>query len=289
MSLLTSFQNVCNTIGFPEPTSVVGSTDRTTKQMLATLYKVGDEMRRNYLWPELIKEHTATLTTDTASYALPADFEKMIPETNWNRSEQFEMLGPLNAQEWQWRVSGIIAQGPRQRFRVKGYASAQYFISPTPGSGDAGKTFVFEYLSKMWFLPVTWTTGAVFTANSYTSYNGNVYSTVTGGTTGATPPTHTSSSASDGGVTWVYTSTPYAAFTSDNDQFIFNDNLVELGLEYMFCEKKGLPYLDRRRRFFDAMKQRASDKKSARTLRMSGAHTYPFGSILNVPETGYGS
>lgn len=53
-----------------------------------------------------------------------------------------------------------------------------------------------------------WWSGLSYTANSYchTQY-GKIYYTAAGGTAGATVPTHTNGSASDGAVTWVYVGT----------------------------------------------------------------------------------
>jgi hypothetical protein len=49
-----------------------------------------------------------------------------------------------------------------------------------------------------------WATGTAYPAYSFVSNAGNHYKTINGGVSGATAPTHTSGSASDGGVTWKY-------------------------------------------------------------------------------------
>lgn len=51
---------------------------------------------------------------------------------------------------------------------------------------------------------VSWVTATVFGAGTFCKNAGNVYFTVTGGTTGASAPTHTSGTVSDGGVSWQY-------------------------------------------------------------------------------------
>lgn len=51
----------------------------------------------------------------------------------------------------------------------------------------------------------SWVTGTVVPATSFRMANTKVYYTIAGGTTGATAPSHTSTSAvSDGGVTWIF-------------------------------------------------------------------------------------
>jgi parallel beta-helix repeat protein len=50
-----------------------------------------------------------------------------------------------------------------------------------------------------------WTASSAKTLNSYVVHGNNIYKAVTAaGTTGTTPPTHTSGAVSDGGVTWTW-------------------------------------------------------------------------------------
>lgn len=59
-------------------------------------------------------------------------------------------------------------------------------------------------------VPAAWVTATVYAAGARCVHRGGsttrIYSTAAGGTSGATPPTHTSGSVSDGGVTWTYLS-----------------------------------------------------------------------------------
>lgn len=52
-----------------------------------------------------------------------------------------------------------------------------------------------------------WSSGVSVAANDYYYYGLNVYLSTGAGTTGATPPTHTSGTVSDGGVSWTYLAT----------------------------------------------------------------------------------
>lgn len=56
-----------------------------------------------------------------------------------------------------------------------------------------------------------WVTATVYAAGAIVGYSGRIYTTSAGGTSGGTPPTHTSGSVSDGGVTWAFTDHAYTA------------------------------------------------------------------------------
>lgn len=52
-----------------------------------------------------------------------------------------------------------------------------------------------------------WATGVAITAGLFRYNAGKIYEATSSGTTGATPPTHTSGTVSDGGVNWLYCNT----------------------------------------------------------------------------------
>jgi len=53
-------------------------------------------------------------------YPLPADYSSTIPRTHWDKAKHWEMLGPTDAQQWEWLLSGYISTGPRIRWRLLG-------------------------------------------------------------------------------------------------------------------------------------------------------------------------
>jgi hypothetical protein len=67
-----------------------------------------------------------------------------------------------------------------------------------------------------------WVTSTVYALNAYVFYGNNVYTATSAGTSGATPPTHTSGSVSDGGVTWKYIYTTATSFHPTGNQVGFN-------------------------------------------------------------------
>lgn len=85
-----------------------------------------------------------TVQMSQVAYPLPSDWLKQVPQTEWDRTNRWPMLGPKSAQEWQSYKSGIVYAGPRERFRIQAGALQ---ISPPPPNG---LTFAYEYISSAW-------------------------------------------------------------------------------------------------------------------------------------------
>lgn len=219
MSILTMLQDVAREIAIRAPSTVVNSTDEQTQRLLAHAHRTGKDIRQSWEFAQLAKRHTITLADSQEFYALPADFERHIYRTHWDATNHWEQIGPYTAQEWEWRKNGVVQNTPREIFRVFGNADNKYAVFPTPGAGEAGNELLFEYISTNWILPVQWTTATTFAAEAYCSNNGNIYQTTAGGTTGATPPTHTSGTVSDGGVLWTFRDIKYDKFLADSDLY----------------------------------------------------------------------
>jgi hypothetical protein len=84
------------------------------------------------------------------AYPYPADLSHFIPQTGWDRNFRWQLLGPVDAQEWQVLKSGISPVGPRLRYRLMG---GQIYINPAPyvptgQSSPISDLIVMEYESK---------------------------------------------------------------------------------------------------------------------------------------------
>lgn len=156
MSLLTIAQAVAEEVGVDSPTSIIGNSDRTARQLLRLINRQGRVLAK-LNWVILQKENT--FTTDGSAYtALPSDFGWLDSETVWDRDNFWKMRGPLSARDWQVFKSGLVATvASRLRFRVKPLTGVnKLYMDPTPSSGvDA----VFEYVSNSW---VTDSAGVTF-------------------------------------------------------------------------------------------------------------------------------
>ena len=130
MTLLTLVANICNETGFDAPSSVIGSSDDTAIQMLALANKGGQQLAKRGKgiggWAILQTEHTFTTTSGTAEYALPSDFEALIDDTLWDRTNFWKLRGPISPSEWQRLKSSVLAssRGPRRTVRIRKSAAS---------------------------------------------------------------------------------------------------------------------------------------------------------------------
>ena len=113
----------------PQDTYVV-SANNTTKVVVMSQMASGDGVQ-------------SVVCAQTA-YDLPADFETITDRTQWDKSKHWEMLGPEDAQQWQWLKSGYISTGPRVRWRI---LDGQFQIWPVMNTNEY---LGWEYRSKGW-------------------------------------------------------------------------------------------------------------------------------------------
>ena len=51
---------------------------------------------------------TVAITFGQVRYPLPADFARMVDKTQFNKANRWALLGPNDAQQWQWQKSGWV-------------------------------------------------------------------------------------------------------------------------------------------------------------------------------------
>lgn len=149
MSLLTICQQVAGENGLPEPSAIVGSSDTTAKRLYRLAQRSGLRVARAHDWTVLQAVHTFSTVASTASYSLPSDFDRLIDDTIWDRTNYWESRGPLSPQLWQVAKSGLVASAAlRKRWRIYADSLANvFYIDPTPDSAD---NMAFEYVVNTW-------------------------------------------------------------------------------------------------------------------------------------------
>lgn len=239
MSLLEMLRNVANEIGTGnEPQTVVGSSDKQTKELLACAHRIGHILTFGD-WQELHRTHSFTLTDSVSSYQLPVDFDGLIPDSEFDESNLRPLWGPVSDAQWQENTI-ISSSTPLEReYRIAGYGLKQFQVNPTPSSSDAGQTLSFRYYSKNWVRPASWTASTDVTAGSYCFYDGVYFYTGSAGTTGTTAPT--TSVPNDGGIVWTVITSVYDKFLADTDTVHWDEKFFELGILARFMSYRKLP------------------------------------------------
>jgi hypothetical protein len=115
--------------------------------------------------PATTSQTGATLTFATQDYALPAGFDHMVSDTNWDRTNHWKNSGTITSQEWQFIQGGVISVGPRERYRIYNNKFRIFSAITTPYN------FAYEYVSKYWVIPTGYSVGmqATFQADTDTS------------------------------------------------------------------------------------------------------------------------
>ena len=104
-----------------------------------------------------------TVTFSKTIYPLPPDYETITDNTHWDKTKHWQMLGPVDAQQWQWLKSGYISTGPRVRWRILGNT---FQIWPPYNTQEY---LGFEYRSKGFVRSATGEVKNSFTADTDTT------------------------------------------------------------------------------------------------------------------------
>jgi hypothetical protein len=84
------------------------------------------------------------MTFAKQDYDLPDGYDRMISDTNWDRTDHWRNLGPKSSQDWQFLQGGIISIGPRERYRIYNNKFRIFQALTTVYN------FSFEYVSNYW-------------------------------------------------------------------------------------------------------------------------------------------
>jgi len=147
----TAITTTCNTVA----NSYILTNIPSTTGLDSTYSIVGTSIPQD-TYVNTVTNSTSLVTTQLASatsvggsvtfsktiYDLPPDYETITDNTHWDKTKHWQMLGPVDAQQWQWLKSGYISTGPRVRWRILG---GQFQIWPPYNTQEY---LGFEYRSK---------------------------------------------------------------------------------------------------------------------------------------------
>jgi len=130
--------NVSNTTGLTPQWSITGY------NVAQDTYVVSTTSNTVTMSQEASLTGTNSVLFAQTEYTLPSDFETITDRTHWDKTKHWEMLGPEDAQQWQWLKSGYISTGPRVRWRILG---GTFQIWPPMNTQEY---LGFEYRSNAW-------------------------------------------------------------------------------------------------------------------------------------------
>lgn len=146
-SLLDIVKRAEDELGLPRSTAVAASVDPQTVQLFAAANAAGYDLMRAHDWSFLQTLGTINTAAGTSSYTLAADYDRMVNDTQWDRTNHWRMVGPDSPQaNRELLESNLVQVGVNRRFRIKG-TNLSIFPTPTDVS-----TLVYEYVSNKWAL-----------------------------------------------------------------------------------------------------------------------------------------
>jgi len=132
-------QNVSDTTGLTTQYSITGYNVAQDTYVVSV-----DSPTQVTMSQEASLSGTNSVLFAQTEYTLPSDFETITDRTHWDKTKHWEMLGPEDAQQWQWLKSGYISTGPRVRWRILG---GTFQIWPPMNTQEY---LGFEYRSNAW-------------------------------------------------------------------------------------------------------------------------------------------
>jgi hypothetical protein len=114
--------------------------------------------------PVATSTSSVSMTFAKQDYDLPDGYDRMISDTNWDRTDHWRNLGTKSSQDWQFLQGGIISIGPRERYRIYNNKFRIFQALTTVYN------FSFEYVSNWWVCATGSDQGtkSAFTADSDT-------------------------------------------------------------------------------------------------------------------------
>lgn len=239
----------CDRINQPRESSYVGATTPAARQYVSLFKQVGDQLLDfSDGWDQLKRIHTFTTVTGVSNYQLPGDYLRLLTGTQWGVTNQVPLVGPISNARLAFQTYGVNIATPFATYQnnsAQGYIfntspytqrSAGYFQISPAGQDDTTQN-VIAYTSCNYVWPQNWVTGTVYAAGAIRTGINNMYYTTAGGTSGATRPSWTTGSDSDGSVTWSVYNEPYPV-TADTDFVLLDSNLFIEGMRAAWYEAK---------------------------------------------------
>jgi hypothetical protein len=176
MTVLSAIQAACPVIGLDVPSLVYGSTDREWVEMGALANEMAERIATDHDWQALRRLHSFTGDDVATDFALPADYARMLKDSNvWSSRVESPLRHVVSLDEWleldirsyevfigAWTIYG-------DRLHIKPVATAAenvrfFYVSRTYARSSAGADKaaftadddVFRLSSRLLTLGIIW-------------------------------------------------------------------------------------------------------------------------------------
>lgn len=161
MNALQIVQQAQDEMGLARSSTLTAS-DPTSRQFLALANSHGFDLMKRHTWTALQLQTTISTVSGTYDYTLASDFDRFIDDTQWDRTNFWQLVGPISPQIDRFRRDGLgVNLGPRRAFRLLGTTVR---INPTPAVD--GDVLGYEYISNKWAANYGGSTKAAITADT---------------------------------------------------------------------------------------------------------------------------
>lgn len=144
MSLLSLCANAAYRLNIPVPSVIISASDPQALLILQCAKEEGKSLASRHTWQRLLSEHTFTTTAAAAqTSSIPSDFDRLVPETMFNRTTRRKVWGPIDSVEWQAIQASLVTRVD-SAFRIR---NSTIYMTPTPA---ASQTVAYEYISTKW-------------------------------------------------------------------------------------------------------------------------------------------
>jgi len=161
---ITSGSNVITNIPTTAALSVGNVVTGTGQTPYAEILTIDSSTQVTLNAPVATSTSSVSMTFAKQDYDLPGGYDRMISDTNWDRTDHWRNLGTKSSQDWQFLQGGIISIGPRERYRIYNNKFRIFQALTTVYN------FSFEYVSNWWVCATGSDQGskAAFTADTDT-------------------------------------------------------------------------------------------------------------------------
>lgn len=145
MTLLTICQAIADEVGIDRPVTVAANTAPGPQKLLRMVNKVGKQLMKSYDWQVLRVGGTFTgLGQETQTSFIPADFDRFVPETVWDTTNNNMLVGPISPVEWNSLKAFSYNNTSRRKFI---HRSNSILVIPIFSGSE---NIIFEYVSNQW-------------------------------------------------------------------------------------------------------------------------------------------